>query len=93
MDETRKRYIIAGILIGTVTVGLVVLARKTPREKWAETLRRIAGDAIDFVKEHYGASEPVKLVEKTLEKYDETGRETAVSRAFQEAVEKAHGEA
>ena len=93
MDETRKRYMVAGILVGTVAVGLVVLARKTPPDQWAETLRRIAGDAVAFVKEHYGANEPVKLVEKTLEKYDESGRETALTRAFHEAVEKAHDEA
>ena len=48
MDETRKRYVIAGVLVGTVTVGLVVLARKTPRDQWGETLRRVATDALAF---------------------------------------------
>ncbi len=90
MDETRKRYIYAGILVGAVTVGLVVLARKTPRDQWGDTLRRVAGDALDFVKERYGANEPIRLVEKTLEKYDEKGQETALTRAFHEAVEHAH---
>ena len=89
MDETRKRYIIAGVLVGAVTVGLVVLARKTPRDQWGDTLRRVAGDALAFAKERYGANEPIRLVEKTLEKFDETGRETALSRAFHEAVEHA----
>lgn len=87
MDETRKRYVTAGILLGALTVGLVVLAKKTPRDQWADTLRRIATDALAVVKSRYGSSEPFILVEKTLERFEETGRETALSRAFHEAVE------
>jgi hypothetical protein len=90
MDESRKRTVYAGILLGAVSVGLVVLARKTPRDQWGETLRRIATDAVGYVKSRYGDSEPLAIVEKTLEKYEEQGRETALSRAFHEAVEHAH---
>lgn len=87
MDETRKRYVYAGIILGAVTVGLTVLARKTPPDQWADTLRRIATDALGVIKSRYGSSETLNLVEKTLEKFEETGRETALSRAFHEAVE------
>jgi len=87
MDETRKKYVLAGVLVGAVTVGLVVLSRRTPREEWVPTLRRIAGDALEVVKTRYGNTTPVALAEKTLETFDESGRETALSRAFAEAVE------
>jgi hypothetical protein len=93
MDETRKRYVLAGVLIGAVSIGLVVLARKTPREQWGATLQRVAKDALAVVRIRYGDSEPLVLVEQTLEKFEENGQETAVSRAFHEAVEKSHGAA
>ena len=91
MDETKNRYITAGIVVGAVTVGLVVLARKTPPDQWGETLRRIASDALDLVRARYGASEPVAVVEKTLEKFHETGRETTLSQAFEEALSRTQG--
>lgn len=87
MDETRKRRMMAGVLLGAVTVGLVVLARKTPRDQWGETLRRVATDAVAYIKERYGPSEPIALAEKALEKFEEREQETAVSRAFHQAVE------
>lgn len=90
MNESRKRTIIAGIVVGTVTVGLAILARKTPRDQWSSTLRRIAGDTIEYVKSRYGDSEPVALVEKALEKFEERERETAVSHAFAEALARSH---
>ena len=90
MDETRKRYVVAGVLIGAVSVGLVVLARKTPREQWGPTLQRVAKDALALVRIRYGESEPLALVEQTLEKFEEAGEETALSRAFHETVEKSH---
>lgn len=91
MDETRKRYVVAGVLIGAVSVGLVVLARRTPREQWGPTLQRVAKDALALVRIRYGESEPLALVEQTLEKFAEGNEETALSRAFHEAVEKSHG--
>ena len=91
MDETRNRYILSGVLVGAVTVGLIVLARKTPPDQWASTLRRVAGDALHVVKERYGPeNQVVGIAEKALDQFDESGEETALSRAFQEAVEKAH---
>ena len=39
------------------------------------------------------ASEPIALVERTLEKFEEREQETAVSRAFHQAVEQAHEKA
>ncbi len=93
MDETRKRYVVAGVLIGAVSVGLVVLARKTPREEWGPTLQRVVKDALAVVRIRYGESEPLALVEQTLEKFEEAGEETVLSRAFHESVEKSHGAA
>jgi hypothetical protein len=68
MDETRKRYLIAGAIVGAVSVGLVVLARKTPRDKWGETLGRIARDAIGLVKARYGNNEAVRMAESALDR-------------------------
>lgn len=93
MDETRKRYVAAGVLIGAVSIGLVVLARKTPREQWGTTLQRVAKDALALVRIRYGEFEPLAIVEQTLEKFEESGEETALSHAFHEAVEKSHGAA
>jgi SLT domain-containing protein len=76
----------AGMLLGAVTVGLAVLARKTPPDQWGETLRRITTDAIAYVKSRYGTDETMALVEKTLEKYQDTARETTLSHAFSEAA-------
>lgn len=86
MDDSRKRHVVAGVLVGAVAVGLTVLARKTPRDQWGETLGRVAKDALGFIKSRYGNSDPIALVEKTLEKFEEKGEETALSRAFAEAV-------
>jgi hypothetical protein len=68
MDETRKRYLIAGAIVGAVSVGLIVLARKTPRDKWGETLGRIARDAIGLVKARYGNTEAVRMAESALDR-------------------------
>jgi hypothetical protein len=87
MEEGRKRYVTAGILVGAVVVGLTVLARKTPRDQWGETLGRVASDAVAFVRSRYGSSEPVVLVERTLAKLQEDGRgDTALTRAFAAAA-------
>jgi hypothetical protein len=68
MDETRKRYLIAGAIVGAVSVGLVVLARKTPRDKWGETIGRIARDAVGLVKARYGNNEAVRMAESALDR-------------------------
>lgn len=87
MDETRKRYVAAGIIVGAVTIGLAVLARRTPRDQWGETLRRIATDAVGLVKARYGSSEPIAIVERTLDNLKDAGEgETTLSRAFSDAV-------
>ena len=68
MDETRKRYLIAGVIVGAVSVGLIVLSRRVPREKWGETLGRIAKDAIGLVKARYGNNEAVRMAETALDR-------------------------
>lgn len=89
-DDTRKRTVYAGVIVGAVAVGLTVLLRRTPRDQWGQTLSRVAKDALSLVKERYGHSEPLALVEQTLDKFHETGRETAMTHAFEEAVERTH---
>jgi hypothetical protein len=86
MDETRKRHVTAGVLVGAAVVGLAVLARRTPREQWGEAFGRVASDALFFVKSRYGATEPVVLIERTLERLRDSGEPTAMSRAFAEAA-------
>jgi len=71
MDDKRKRYLTAGILIGVVTVGLTLLARKTPRDQWASTLSRVARDVLGFVKGRYGNNPAVTIAEKTLDRFEE----------------------
>lgn len=68
MDETRKRQLIAGIVVGAVAVGAVILLRRTPREKWGETLGSIAKDALNLVKARYGNNEMVRLAERTVDR-------------------------
>ncbi len=71
MNEQRKRYITAGIIIGAITVGLTILARKTPRDQWGTTLSKIMKDVLGLVKTRYGNNEAVIAVEKALERFDE----------------------
>ena len=87
-DETRRRYIIAGILVGTATVGLIVLARKTPRDQWGKTLLRIARDGVSIIKGRYGNTDTMKIVETALDRIEEAGAgdTTAMSRAFTDAI-------
>ena len=69
MDETRKRYMMAGLVVGAVAVGLVVLTRRTPRDQWGETLGKVAQDALSFAKGRLGASEVLTLAEKAVERF------------------------
>ncbi len=68
MDDNRKRYVVAGVIIGAVAVGLAVLAKRTPRDKWGSTLSRIAKDGLAVVKNRYGNNEVVAMLEKTLDR-------------------------
>jgi len=69
MDEERKRRIMVGVIMGTVTVGLIVLAKRTPREQWGTVAARLAKDALKVVKARYGDSEPLRMVESSLDKF------------------------
>ncbi|MDX1934351.1 MAG: hypothetical protein SFU56_17245 [Capsulimonadales bacterium] len=68
MDETRKRYLLAGVVVGAVTVGLIVLSRKVPRDQWGDTLGRIGRDALGLVKSRYGDNEFVRMAERAIDK-------------------------
>jgi hypothetical protein len=68
LDETRKRYLVAGVVVGAVGVGLFVLAKKVPRDKWGETLGRIAQDGFSLVKARYGNNEAVRMAETALKR-------------------------
>jgi hypothetical protein len=74
MDEKRKRAITTGVVVGAVAVGLVVLAKRTPKEKWGETLVKIARDGLKFARIRYGAvAAPLfDVAEQTLDKVEET---------------------
>ena len=69
MDEERKRRIVAGVIVGTVVVGLAVLAKRTPREEWGATLAKLAKDAVSVVKARYGDSEAFRMVESTIDRF------------------------
>jgi C4-dicarboxylate-specific signal transduction histidine kinase len=71
MNEQRKRYITAGVILGAITVGLAILARKTPRDQWGTTLSKIMKDVLGLVKTRYGNNEAVVVVEKALERFEE----------------------
>jgi C4-dicarboxylate-specific signal transduction histidine kinase len=71
MNEHRKRYLMAGVILGAITVGLTILARKTPREQWGTTLGKIMRDILSLVKGRYGNNEVVVAAEKALERFDE----------------------
>ncbi|HVK05000.1 MAG TPA: hypothetical protein VM490_16105 [Armatimonadaceae bacterium] len=72
MDDSRKRYLAAGIVVGAVVVGVAVLARKTPRDRWAETLTRVAKDAVGVLKTRYGNSEPMQIAERAIARLEES---------------------
>lgn len=74
MDEKRKRAITTGVIVGAVAVGLVVLAKKTPKEKWGETLVKIAKDGLKFARIRYGAiAGPLfDIAEQTLDKVEDS---------------------
>ncbi|GAB4462997.1 MAG: hypothetical protein OHK0029_30910 [Armatimonadaceae bacterium] len=68
MDETRKRIVLTGAVIGAVVVGGVMLARLVPREKRGETLNRIGKDTLKFLKWRFGANVAFHLVEQMLDR-------------------------
>ena len=70
MNEQRKRYITAGVILGAITVGLAILARKTPRDQWGTTLSKIMRDVLGLVKSRYGNNEAVIVVEKALDRFE-----------------------
>lgn len=69
MDEERKRRTLTGVVIGAAVVGLIVLARRTPREQWGDLAVRLAKDGLKIVRSQYGDSEPLRLVETQLDKF------------------------
>ena len=71
MNEQRKRYLTAGVILGAITVGLAILARKTPRDQWGSTLSKIMRDVLSLVKSRYGNNEAVAVVEKALERFED----------------------
>jgi len=71
MDDKRKQYVVAGVIVGAVAVGLTVLARTTPRDQWGATLLRIAKDGVTVLKSRYGNNEIVAMVEKSLDQLGE----------------------
>ena len=73
MDEKRKRAITTGVIVGAVAVGLVVLAKRTPKDKWGETLVKIARDGLKFARIRYGtvAGPLFEVAEQTLDKVEE----------------------
>ena len=75
MDETRKRYLTAGIIVGSVAVGLTVLAKRTPRDQWGPTLHRVLKDVLSVVKFRYGSNEAVTLAEKAIDRFQDSGTE------------------
>ncbi len=54
VHERRKRQFTTGVIIGAVTVGLLVLAKRTPRDRWAETLARLTKDGLRLARLRYG---------------------------------------
>lgn len=89
MDDKRKRYILAGVVVGSVAVGLVVLARRTPPGQWNETVLRFGRDAVDFARTRYGSNTYVLLAEKALEQFERRSAEDqqTVSPAVSEPVQ------
>lgn len=72
MDEKRKRALTTGVIIGAVVIGLMVLARRTPREKWGETLVRVARDVARFARMRYGivAGPLFDVADQILERFE-----------------------
>ncbi|MBC8136955.1 MAG: hypothetical protein H8F28_13815 [Fibrella sp.] len=62
-----------GLIIGAIVIGLMVLAKRTPREKWGETLVRVARDVMRFARMRYGiVARPLfDIAEQILERFEE----------------------
>ena len=73
MDEKRKRAMTFGLIIGAVVIGLLVLAKRTPREKWGETLVRVTRDVMRFARMRYGiVARPLfDIAEQILERVED----------------------
>ena len=73
MDDKRKRMLVSGVIVGAVAVGLIVLSKRTPKDKWGETLVKIARDGLKLTKLRYGvmAAPVIELAERVLEKIED----------------------
>ncbi|MBC7805892.1 MAG: hypothetical protein H7145_07050 [Akkermansiaceae bacterium] len=73
MDEKRKRAMTTGVIVGAVAVGLLVLAKRTPREKWRETMVRVIRDGMRLARMRYGivAGPLFDVAERILERIEE----------------------
>jgi hypothetical protein len=69
MDERRKRLFTIGMILGTLTVGLAILLRKTPRAQLGSTLDRIGRDLLGFARTRYGDNPAITMAEKALDKF------------------------
>ena len=70
MDDKRKRHLVAGVIVGAVSVGLIVLSRKTPRDQWWATLLRIVRDGLKLARGRYGSSELISASEGILDRLE-----------------------
>lgn len=65
---------VTGVIVGAVTVGLMVLAKRTPRDKWKETLARVLRDGLRLARMRYGiVARPLfDIAEQILDRMLET---------------------
>ncbi len=54
MDDSRKRNLTIGVLIGTVIAFLLVITKRTPPEKRRATYLRATRDALRLARMRYG---------------------------------------
>ena len=73
MDDKRRPYFLAGLIIGTLGVGLALLAGRTPREQWGATLLRIMRDGLGLARVRYNNHPLVNVAEKAVDRISEEG--------------------
>ena len=72
MNESRKRNLTIGVVLGAILAFVLVLAKRTPPEKRRQTFARASRDGLRLARMRYGAvAAPLfSLAEHLIDRFD-----------------------